>query len=211
MHLTPLDHSHVDPYRELMLEAYDLAADAFTTTAEERRAEPHAWWLKRVGAEGSLTESFGAWSKGELVGTVAIEYSPKPKVCHVALILGMYVKPDFRGQEWLAPSWSRLPRPPRSEARFFSSPLRSPMATQLRTVCMKGSASRSGASSLWPSAHSPASRARSTCQCRCSVVRLRPNHSLKLSANGMAHWPSGAGASPHFAPAVQRATPLAPA
>ena len=37
------------------------------------------------------------------------------------------------------------------------------------------------------------------------------NHSLKLSANGVAHWPSGAGASPHFAPAVQRATPLAPA
>ena len=39
----------------------------------------------------------------------------------------------------------------------------------------------------------------------------RPNTSLKLSANGVAHWPSGAGASPHFAPAVQRATPLSPA
>jgi len=38
-----------------------------------------------------------------------------------------------------------------------------------------------------------------------------PNHSLKRSANGVAHWPSGAGASPHFAPAVQRATPLSPA
>ena len=39
----------------------------------------------------------------------------------------------------------------------------------------------------------------------------RPNHSLKRSANGVAHWPSGAGASPHFAPAVQRATPSSPA
>ena len=44
------------------------------------------------------------------------------------------------------------------------------------------------------------------------VARLvLPNHSLKRSANGVAHWPSGAGASPHFAPAVQRATPLSPA
>ena len=40
---------------------------------------------------------------------------------------------------------------------------------------------------------------------------LMPNTSLKLSANGVSRWPSGAGASPHFAPAVQRATPLSPA
>jgi len=40
---------------------------------------------------------------------------------------------------------------------------------------------------------------------------VTPNPSLKRSANGMAHWPSGAGASPHFAPAVQRVLPLAPA
>jgi hypothetical protein len=38
-----------------------------------------------------------------------------------------------------------------------------------------------------------------------------PNPSVKRSANGMAHWPSSAGASPHFALAVQRAMPLAPA
>jgi hypothetical protein len=41
--------------------------------------------------------------------------------------------------------------------------------------------------------------------------RARPNPSLKLSPNGVAHWPSSAGASPHFALAVQRATPLVPA
>ena len=38
-----------------------------------------------------------------------------------------------------------------------------------------------------------------------------PNPSLKLSANGMAHWPCGAGASPHFAPPAQRAMPSSPA
>ena len=38
-----------------------------------------------------------------------------------------------------------------------------------------------------------------------------PNPSLKLSANGVPHWPSSAGPAAHFALAVQRATPSAPA
>jgi hypothetical protein len=53
-----------------------------------------------------------------------------------------------------------------------------------------------------------------------SAIRLRnhpgrtpasSNPSVKLSTSGVAHWPSGAGASPHFAPAVQCATPSVPA
>ena len=35
---------------------------------------------------------------------------------------------------------------------------------------------------------------------------VRPNTSLKASPKSVAHWPSSAGASPHFALAVQRAT-----
>ena len=34
-----------------------------------------------------------------------------------------------------------------------------------------------------------------------------PNHSVKLSANGVPHWPSSAGPAAHFALAVQRVTP----
>ena len=44
-----------------------------------------------------------------------------------------------------------------------------------------------------------------------TLMRLRPNPSLKLSTNGVSRWSSGAGPSAHFAPAAQRATPLAPA
>jgi len=40
---------------------------------------------------------------------------------------------------------------------------------------------------------------------------LMPNPSLKRSANGMARWPSSAGASPHFALDGQRAMPSSPA
>ena len=38
-----------------------------------------------------------------------------------------------------------------------------------------------------------------------------PNPSLKLSTNGVPHWPSSAGPLAHFALAVQRAIPLSPA
>ena len=44
-----------------------------------------------------------------------------------------------------------------------------------------------------------------------SSAAALPNPSVKLSANGMPHWPSSAGPAAHFALAVQRATPLVPA
>lgn len=44
-----------------------------------------------------------------------------------------------------------------------------------------------------------------------SRSRVTPNPSLKLSTNGVSRWSSGAGPAAQFAPAAQRATPLAPA
>ena len=85
-------------YRELMLEAYERAADAFTSTAEERAREPLIWWEKRIGNADGLNESFGAFEGESLVGTVALEYSSKPKTRHSALIIGMYVVPAHRGR-----------------------------------------------------------------------------------------------------------------
>lgn len=93
--LTPAD---APAYRELMLEAYEQAPDAFTTTAAERRSEPESWWTKRIGSAEGLGTCFGAWQEGRLVGTVAIEYSAKPKTRHGALILGMYVQAAQRGR-----------------------------------------------------------------------------------------------------------------
>jgi len=79
-----------------MLEAYVQAADAFTSTAEERQAEPLSWWVNRIAAPSGLSQSFGAFHGQLLVGTVAIEYSAKPKTRHSALVIGMYVKPAAR-------------------------------------------------------------------------------------------------------------------
>jgi predicted acetyltransferase len=93
--LTPAD---VVAYRTLMLEAYEKAPDAFTTTAAEREAEPESWWVKRIGSADGLSTSFGAWKDSSLVGAVALEYSAKPKTRHSALVLGMYVQPQERGK-----------------------------------------------------------------------------------------------------------------
>ena len=90
--------SDASQYRELMLEAYTLAADAFTSAAEERAREPESWWVNRVAGANGLTVSFGAEVDDRIVGRAALEYSSKPKTRHSALLIGMYVREQLRGQ-----------------------------------------------------------------------------------------------------------------
>jgi GNAT superfamily N-acetyltransferase len=97
MNVAILNGANASAYRALMLEAYEQAPDAFTSTAAERRAEPDAWWVRRIGSADGLATSFGAWREGRLVGTVALEYSAKPKTRHSALVIGLYVQPSQRG------------------------------------------------------------------------------------------------------------------
>ena len=80
-----------------MLHAYAAAADAFTSTVEERAAEPEAWWLKRLADPTGLSAVFGAFHEDSLVGTVTIEFSAKPKTQHKARLVGMFVHESYRG------------------------------------------------------------------------------------------------------------------
>ena len=96
MSISALAASDAPQYRELMLEAYVQAADAFTSTAEERIKEPLSWWANRIASASGLSQSFGAFQAEQLVGTVALEYSAKPKTQHSALVIGMYVRPGAR-------------------------------------------------------------------------------------------------------------------
>ena len=97
LHIARLRADHAAPYRRLMLEAYELAADAFTSTPEERAGEPKAWWIKRIAAPDGSSAAFGAFDSETLIGTVALEFSAKPKTRHKALVIGMYVTPACRG------------------------------------------------------------------------------------------------------------------
>jgi GNAT superfamily N-acetyltransferase len=91
-----LKPSDAKQYRALMLEAYELAADAFTSTAEKRAAEPDSCRIKRIADRTGLTAAFGAFKGQGLLGTVALEFSIKPKTKHKALVIGMYVTPAAR-------------------------------------------------------------------------------------------------------------------
>lgn len=97
MYVTRLQAENAPEYRELMLEAYRAAADAFTSTAEERETEPLSWWVRRIADPTGLSAAFGAFADGRLVGTVAVEFASKPKTRHQAHVIGMYVSPSARG------------------------------------------------------------------------------------------------------------------
>ena len=81
-----------------MLHAYAAAADSFTSTPEERAAEPDSWWISRIADPKGLSQSFGAFINEDLVGTVTIEFSPKPKTRHKAHLIGMFVAESVRGK-----------------------------------------------------------------------------------------------------------------
>jgi ribosomal protein S18 acetylase RimI-like enzyme len=93
----PLQPPDVPAYRVLMLEGYAHDADAFTTTAAERAAEPAHWWQARVCDPDGGSQAFGAFLADRLVGAVAVECNRKFKVRHRAVVVGMYVLPAHRG------------------------------------------------------------------------------------------------------------------
>jgi RimJ/RimL family protein N-acetyltransferase len=97
MHVVALTAQDATRYRALMLHAYEAAADAFTSTAEERAAEPESWWVQRIGDPKALSLAFGAFEGQELVGTVTVEFSSKPKTKHKAHVIGMFVAEAARG------------------------------------------------------------------------------------------------------------------
>ena len=98
MHIAALSAADAPRYRALMLHAYAAAADAFTSTVEERAAAPESWWVARIADPAGLSQAFGAFDGEELVGTVTIEFSAKPKTRHKALLIGMFVGEAARGR-----------------------------------------------------------------------------------------------------------------
>jgi len=83
LQIQALTHGDAAAYRALMLQAYALDADAFTSTPQERATAPMRWWCDRIADAGGLTQAFGALDAGSLKGAVAVEYNTKPKTVHL--------------------------------------------------------------------------------------------------------------------------------
>lgn len=97
MNIIALTADHAAQYRGLMLHGYEHAPDAFTSTPQERAAMPLSWWAQRIADPTGLGIAFGALDGENLVGTVALEFSAKPKTRHKAHLIGMYVLQAWRG------------------------------------------------------------------------------------------------------------------
>lgn len=95
--IAQLSAQHAPSYRALMLHAYASAEDAFTSSPQERAAEPQSWWIARIAEPKGLSHVFGAFLDDELVGTVTLEFQAKPKTAHKAHLIGMFVSEAARG------------------------------------------------------------------------------------------------------------------
>jgi GNAT superfamily N-acetyltransferase len=94
LRLTP---GHATAYRALMLEAYALHPDAFTSTVAERVDLPLSWWAARMADAPNANEAvFGAFVGGTLAGVAGIRFETREKAAHKATLFGMYVPLRFR-------------------------------------------------------------------------------------------------------------------
>ncbi|MCF8159371.1 MAG: GNAT family N-acetyltransferase [Polaromonas sp.] len=99
MLITRLHPAHAAPYRALMLEAYALHPEAFTSSVNERSDLPHSWWAARLSEEPSAAEAvFGAFVGDELAGAAGISFDTREKAGHKSTLFGMYV-PDRFGKK----------------------------------------------------------------------------------------------------------------
>ena len=90
---------HLADYRALMLQAYTLHPNAFTSTAQERAALPESWWARRLETgPAAESQAFGVTQGGVLVGAVALTYATQPKTRHKSTLVGMYVRESSQHQ-----------------------------------------------------------------------------------------------------------------
>jgi ribosomal protein S18 acetylase RimI-like enzyme len=97
MNVRRLDPSHVTAYRALMLEAFELHPDAFTSSHAERAALPLSWWESRLKQDPRPHELIlGAFRGDQLAGVVGLSFDSREKARHKAHLFGMYVPAGFR-------------------------------------------------------------------------------------------------------------------
>ena len=86
-------------YRALMLEAYSLEPEAFTSSAAERAKQPIEWWTARVTDEPEAHELvIGSFLRNELTGVAGLSFEQRERTRHKATLFGMYVRPAARGR-----------------------------------------------------------------------------------------------------------------
>ena len=84
-------------YRALRLRAFKDHPEAFTSSYEEEVLKPVAASTKRLASDSSGV-FWGAFEGGVMAGMVGLDHEPRIKNRHKAVVIGMYVAPEFAGQ-----------------------------------------------------------------------------------------------------------------
>ncbi len=101
VHFRLLTEQDAAVFQALRLRALQESPDAFATTSDEFRQETLASIAERLQLEGDRPERFvlGAFEEeGRLIGIVGLMRETMSKMRHKAIIWGMYVAPEGRGQ-----------------------------------------------------------------------------------------------------------------
>lgn len=88
--------SDAHAYRALMLEAYGVYPQAFTSSVAERASLPLSWWEKRL--DNPLDRLLGAFAGDQLTGIVGLAFEPREKARHKVTLFGMYVNAAYQQQ-----------------------------------------------------------------------------------------------------------------
>ena len=84
-------------YQPLRLRALREHPEAFGSSLEDELPLPLEQVARQLEDTSGNSVSFGAWLDGQLVGIVSLYRSPRLKTRHKALLGGMYVTPEARG------------------------------------------------------------------------------------------------------------------
>lgn len=86
-------------YRALMLEAYEVHPEAFSSTVAERAELPLTWWERRLADPAAPDDGvFGALVAGRLVGVVGLSFERREKSRHKGRLFGIYLQREARGR-----------------------------------------------------------------------------------------------------------------
>lgn len=98
--IRPAKEDDAAGYRDLRLEALRNHPEAFSDDYEVNLSRPMTFWTERLRAEKADRSVLTclAFSEQKLIGTGSIVRPSALKTRHSATIVGMYVKPDWRGR-----------------------------------------------------------------------------------------------------------------
>ena len=97
MNIRQLAANDAPVYQPLRLRALREHPEAFGSSLEDEQLLPLEQVARRLDDTSGNSVSFGAWSDCQLVGIVSLFRSPRLKTRHKALLGGMYVAPEARG------------------------------------------------------------------------------------------------------------------